>query len=64
MLTLNVSRQGQRQLTKELKTDKYQHHRPWGFMMNIVDPMHGSSDPFLYKEEDCMDVSSQKIIEV
>ena len=33
-------------------------------MMNIVDPMHGSSDPFLYKEEDCMDVSSQKIIEV
>ena len=50
--------------TKEVKTDKYQHHRPCGFMINVVNSIDGSSKPFLYRGEDCMDVFIQKIIEV
>ena len=33
--------------TKEVKTDKYQHHRPCGFMINVVNSIDGSSKPFL-----------------
>ena len=33
--------------TKELKTDKYQHHGPCGFMINVVSSIDGSSEPFL-----------------
>ena len=47
--------------TKEVKTDKYQHHRPCGFMINVVNSIDGSSKPFLYRGEDCMDVFIQKI---
>ena len=50
--------------TKELKTDKYQHHRPCGFMMNVVNGIYGSNEEFLYRGEDCMDVFVQKMIEV
>ena len=50
--------------TKEVKTDKYQHHRPCGFMINVVNSIDGSSKPFLHRGEDCMDVFIQKIIEV
>ena len=50
--------------TKEVKTDKYQHHRPCGFMINLVSAIDGSSDPFLYRGEDCMDVFVKKMIEV
>ena len=50
--------------TKEVKTDKYQHHRPCGFMINVVNSIDGSSKPFLYRGGDCMDVFIQKIIEV
>ena len=50
--------------TKEVKTDKYQHHRPCGFMINVVNSIDGSSKPFLCRGEDCMDVFIQKIIEV
>ena len=50
--------------TKEVKTDRYQHHRPCGFMINLVNSIDGSSDPFLYRGEDCMDVFVQKMIEV
>ena len=50
--------------TKEVKTDKYQHHRPCGFMINVVNSIDGSSKPFLYRGEDCMDVFIQNIIEV
>ena len=50
--------------TKELKTDKYQHHRPCGFMINVVNSIDGSSEPFLYRGEDCMDVFVQKMIEI
>ena len=50
--------------TKELKTDKYQHHRPCGFMINVVSSFDGASEPFLYRGGDCMDVFVQKMIEV
>ena len=50
--------------TKEIKTDRYQHHRPCGFMINVVNSIDGSSEPFLYRGEDCMDVFVQKMIEV
>ena len=50
--------------TKELKTDKYQHHRPCGFMINVVNSIDGSSEPFLYRGEDCMDAFVTKMVEV
>ena len=50
--------------TKPIKTDKYQHHRPCGFMINVVNSIHGSNEPFLYRGEDCMDVLVKKMIEV
>lgn len=50
--------------TKQLKTDKYQHHKPCGFMINVVNPILGTSEPFLYRGEDCMDVFVKKMIEV
>ena len=50
--------------TKELKTDPYQHHRPCGFMINVVNRIDGSNEPFLYRGEDCMDVFVKKMIEV
>lgn len=42
--------------TKTSNTNKYQHHRPCGFMINVVNAIDGSSEPFLYRGEDCMDV--------
>ena len=50
--------------TKQLNTDKYQHHRPCGFMINVVNSIDGSNEPFLYRGEDCMDVFVKKMIEV
>ena len=50
--------------TKELKTDRYQHHRPCGFMINVVNSIDNSNEPFLYRGEDCMDVFVKKMIEV
>ena len=50
--------------TKPIKTDKYQHHRPCGFMINVVNSIDGSNEPFLYRGEDCMDVFVKKMIEV
>ena len=38
--------------TKEMKMDKYQHHRPCGFMINVVNSIDGSNEPFLYRGED------------
>ena len=46
--------------TKVKNTDKYQHHRPCGFMINVVNSIDGSSEPFLYRGEDCMDVFVRK----
>ena len=42
--------------TKVMNTNKYQHHRPCGFMIILVNRLDGSSKPFLYRGEDCMDV--------
>jgi len=42
--------------TKELKTDRYQHHRPCGFMINVVNAIDNSTEEFLYRGEDYMDV--------
>ena len=33
--------------TNQLNTDKYQHHRPCGFMINLVSSIDGSNEPFL-----------------
>ena len=50
--------------TKQLKTDKYQHHKPWGFMINVVNSIDGSSEPHLYRGPDCMDVFVKTMVEV
>jgi len=49
---------------KNTKTEYYQHHRPCGFMINVINSIDGSSEPFLYRGEDCMDVFTDKMIEV
>lgn len=33
----------------------YQHHKPCGFMLNVVDRINKSSTPCIYRGEDCMD---------
>ena len=33
-------------------------------MINVVNSIDGSNEPFLYRGEDCMDVFVKKIIEV
>ena len=33
----------------------YQHHKPCGFMLNVVDRINKKSTPYLYRGEDCMD---------
>ena len=48
--------------TKEVKTDKYQHHRPCGLMINVVNSIDGSSKPFLHRGEDCVDVFSKRLL--
>ena len=50
--------------TKVQNTYNYQHHKPCGFMINLVNSIDNSSEPFLYRGEDCMDVFVQKMIEV
>ena len=44
----------------DTKTYKYQKHRPCGFMINLVNSIDGSSEDFLYRGEDCMDVFVEK----
>ena len=60
--------------SKEVKTDKYtndkaksyhyQHQRACGFMINVVNSIDNSNQPFLYRSEDCMDMFVKKMIEV
>ena len=50
--------------TKVKNTNNYQHHRPCGFMINVVNSIDGSNEPFLYRGEDCMDVFVKKMVEV
>ncbi|MCR9130889.1 MAG: hypothetical protein NXI12_15395, partial [Alphaproteobacteria bacterium] len=37
------------------KTSSYQNHCPCSFMINAVNAITGSSEPYLYRGEDCMD---------
>ena len=46
------------------KTTSYQEHRPSGFMINVVNAITGSSEPYLYRGEDCMDKFVEKINKV
>ena len=45
-------------------TTSYQNHRPCGFMINVVNAITGSSEPYLYRGEDCMDKFVEKMNEV
>ena len=45
-------------------TTLYQNHRPCGFMINVVNAITGSSEPYLYRGEDCMDKFVEKMNEV
>ena len=46
------------------KTTSYQNHRPCGFMINVVNAITGSSEPYLYRGEDCMDVFVKRMHKV
>ena len=50
--------------TKINNTEKYQHHRPCGFMINAVNAIDGTSESHLYRGEDCMEVFTKKLMEV
>ena len=45
-------------------TTSYQNHRPCGFMINVVNAITGSNEPYLYRGEDCMDKFVEKMNEV
>ena len=45
-------------------TQRYQHHRPCGFMINVVSAIDNSSYQFLHRGEDCMEVFTDKMIKV
>ena len=46
------------------KTTSYQNHRLCGFMINVVNAITGSSEPYLYRGEDCMDVFVKRMHKV
>lgn len=46
--------------TKSKNTDAYQKHTPSGFMINLVNSITGSSEPYLYRGHDF----TKKMIEV
>jgi hypothetical protein len=37
-------------------TIKYQHHTPTGFKINIVNSISNTTETFIHRGEDCMDV--------
>jgi len=43
-------------------TQRYQHHRPCGFMINVVSSMDGSSYQFLHRGEVCLDVFTDRMM--
>jgi hypothetical protein len=45
-------------------TIKYQHHTPTGFKINIVNSITNTTETFIHRGEDCMDVFFKKIKEV
>ena len=50
--------------SKSIKATSYQNHRPCGFMINVVNAITGSSEPYLYRGEDFMDKFVKKMNEV
>ena len=48
----------------EIKTYKYQEHKPCGFMLNLVNAVENTNQEFLYRGDDAVDVFCQKINEI
>ena len=48
----------------EIKTYKYQEHKPCGFMLNLVNAVDDSNQEFLYRGDDAVDVFCNKINEI
>ena len=48
----------------EIKTYKYQEHKPCGFMMNLVNAVDNTNHEFLYRGADAVDVFCNKINEI
>ena len=42
----------------------YQHHKPCGFMLNVVNRLENKSTPYLYRGEDCMEKFVQQLSEI
>ena len=45
-------------------TKKYQHHLPSGFKINVVNSVSETSDTYIYRGADCMEVFCRKIKEI
>ena len=45
----------------EIKTYKYQEHKPCGFMLNLVNAVDNTNQEFLYRGDDAVDVFCKKI---
>ena len=48
----------------EIKTYKYQEHKPCGFMLNLVNAVADTNQEFLYRGDDAVDVFCKKINEI
>ena len=48
----------------EMKTYKYQEHKPCGFMLNLVNAVDNTNQEFLYRGDDAVDVFCKKINEI
>ena len=48
----------------EIKTFKYQEHKPCGLMLNLVNAVEITNQEFLYREDDAFDVFGKKIDEI
>ena len=44
----------------EIKTYKYQEHKPCGFMLNLVNAVDNANQEFLYRGDDAVDVFCKK----
>ena len=42
----------------------YQHHKPCGFMLNVVNRIDKTSTPYLYRGEDCMEKFIKQLSEI
>ena len=46
----------------EIKTYKYQEHKPCGFMLNVVNAVDNTNHEFLYRGADAVDVFCKKFM--